>query len=180
MLSRASAIVLALGMLVLLHVLPGTALAQSPPTVTLNVYYGSAHVLDSEDNPFVCTTNNKPSSVDAVELTTHISLDLANQIALTYFDPRMAASTTYRNIFYWALLTDEQLLNNPEHRNANNDLYVDLRHKLPCSCATFAEFDTGPQYVETDRYFLNVPGQPGAMAVVNFFERDDSRICTSR
>ena len=74
-------------MLVLGHVLPGTSLAQPPPSVTLDVYYGTGQVEDSQGHPFVCQQGNKPASVDAVELTTHISPHLANEIAAPYFGP---------------------------------------------------------------------------------------------
>src|SRR5215471_13712176 len=148
MLARHAALASAMGLLALL---PSPSMGQAPaiPSVSLSDYYGTVRVINKDFTPFNCKSQNKPATADANEMTTSISTDLANQIAHTYFDPRVAASTTYHNVFYWATITDAQLLKNPQTRDINAAFTDDITPgKLVCTCPNPQVFSTGPQFVE--------------------------------
>jgi hypothetical protein len=86
---------------------------------------------------------------------------------------RPGGSTTYHNVFYWATITDQQLLARPpETRDAATAIFDDLSSKLPCTCPNFQFFDTGPEFRETVVYTIS-----GGVAAVNFFERDIIYVC---
>lgn len=144
----------------------------APSTVSLSVYYGSGALFDAQ--------GNLVTSLDAVEVTTRISSDLAGQIANDPNVSPVVSTASVNPIASWAAFTDFVLLTAPQSLPAANKLDKDLTFKK-----SKVVFDTGNQPMGTETYCLsdasltgvNLTGANGCPpgqgeAIVSYFERD--------